>query len=127
MTTYRTTETNIDWHNLESWAAALYALGKRPGSSKRSRQIDNHLHALPTTLVYACDERDTLIEARDLVVDRQFGARPPRRLRANAPHTPIIVAINNRLYQLSSVRRKHVSRSMVRRRAIPDQGASAKA
>ena len=102
MHSYRTPETNLVWHDLKSWRAGLVTLGRRHPSAKRYRQLAAHLHALPADLVYGCNDRPTLLSTRTLVIHPQFGNRPPRHHRADAPHTPIIVAINNRLAQLAA-------------------------
>ncbi|MGH7193046.1 MAG: hypothetical protein ACREJM_05850 [Candidatus Saccharimonadales bacterium] len=52
-------------------------------------------------MVYQCDDRATLDHCRSWL---QSGPtdfmQPPRGKRANAPHTVLIVAINNRIAQL---------------------------
>ena len=104
MHSYRTPETNLVWHDLKSWRAGLVTLGRRHPSAKRYRQLAAHLRAAggPGLWLQRPSDSPTLLSTRTLVIHPQFGKRPPHHHRADAPHTPIIVAINNRLAQLAA-------------------------
>ena len=102
MTVYRTPDTHIDWSDLQSWRDVLVLIGRSRASARRARQLDAHLGLLPIELIYSCSHEPTLRGARALVIDPSFGNRPQRGWRKDAPHTPIIMAINNRLAQLAA-------------------------
>lgn len=91
----------MTWATLEQWQACVWELEKRRASSRKHELVRAHLCALPLPVIYGCTNRDTLITCRFLL---RYGpgqlGQPVRGHRQQAPQTPLIVAINNRLAQL---------------------------
>lgn len=92
--------TNLSWHNLTGWINAWYQLRSRPNASRRYRQEDEHLQALPLAMV--ANTMDVAMLNHFIGILCHPNVRPPRGLRANHPTTPLIVAAHNRLKQLGA-------------------------
>ena len=95
-----TPSTNLSWHNLASWINAWYQLQGRQHSSRRYRQEDKHLQAVPLAMI--ANTADVAVLTHFINVLHQPNVRPPRGLRANHPTTALIVAAHNRLKQLGA-------------------------
>lgn len=101
MPCYQTPGTQLSWTSLEEWLKAARQLDARAPSLHNNNSCRHHVEALPLSLIPHCFDRATLIASRSLL---QTGppsfAQPPRGNRANAPHTPLIMEINNQLAKL---------------------------
>jgi hypothetical protein len=98
---YQTPGTRLCWGDLAGWIEIACRIDRRRYSAARSRALEAHASALPLTLIYAEDNADTLAKALDLLKYGPFPlGRPQRGNRKNAPQTPRIMAIANRLAKL---------------------------
>lgn len=102
MPCYQTPGTQLTWSSLEEWLKAALQLDARRSSLHSKQSCRHHVEALPLSLIPLCLDIATLIACRSLL---QRGppsfAQPPRGNRANAPHTQLIMAINNQLARLN--------------------------
>jgi len=77
------------------------ALKQRRASYRTNKQRQCHVNALPVSLIYNSSCKKTLQQALHiLTVPGSEFCQPCRRQRKAAPHTPLIVAIKNRLRQI---------------------------
>jgi hypothetical protein len=98
---HRTARTRIWWSTLAGWLEAAYALERRRSGTLNKRRKQLHVEALPISLIENCTDAGVLTGCRSLLRNRSGGfAQPLRGQRESAPHTTILVAINNRLAQL---------------------------
>ncbi len=105
---YRTPGTQLWWSSVAAWVAAVHMLDRRRSSSARNRALDAHVAALPLELIAEDTDLSALKEAVWLLkYGGSYFQRPQRGHRADAPHTPRIVALNNRIAQLDRVRFGH--------------------
>ncbi|PZQ43185.1 MAG: hypothetical protein DI551_12590 [Micavibrio aeruginosavorus] len=98
---HQTPASDLLWWNLSDWVEAARTLDARRASWRKNVQRIFHVRALPLKMVW--DERslETLQDALDLLTSLSSGFRqPPRGQRENAPHTPLIAAIKNRMKQI---------------------------
>jgi hypothetical protein len=93
--------TQLTWTSPEEWLKAAHQLDARRSCLHTKQSCCHHVEALPLSLIPLCFDRATLADCLSLL---QRGppsfAQPPRGNRANAPHTPLIMAINNQLARL---------------------------
>jgi|JI8StandDraft_1071087.scaffolds.fasta_scaffold117780_2 hypothetical protein len=98
---HQTPLTRLVWWNLAEWVETAYRLESRAASFRKNQQRIVHVRALPLKMVW--DERspETLQSALDLLTQRGSGfCQPLRGRREDAPHTPLICAIKNRMKKL---------------------------
>lgn len=100
-----TPHTRLSWNSLGGWQDAALAINARPPSRLRHRQIECHVIALSAAYINACSSAALLRSVKELLTSGDFRL-PCRGRRANAPHTPLIVAVNNRLQRLENGRPK---------------------
>lgn len=104
MPCYQTPGTQLTWTSLEEWLKAAHQLDARRSSLHNKQSSRHHVEALPLSLIPHCFDRATLVGCRSLLQQGPPGfAQPPRGNRANAPHTPLIMAINNQLAMLHAL------------------------
>lgn len=105
---YCTPGTRLWWGSIAAWVAAAHRIDRRRFSSARNRALKAHAAALPLELIAKETDRSALEEAVRLL---KYGPpdlrRPPQGDPADAPQTPIIMALNNRISQLDRVRFGH--------------------
>ncbi len=105
MMVYRTPGTRLTWANLSDWCAVAGVLSERrdvDGDNQMARAA--HVEALPLALVAGCDDVDALATLLWWLIESppsKHIVRPLRGHRADAPHTPLIMAAKNRLAQLA--------------------------
>ena len=93
---YRTPQTLLSWSTLAEWLHVAHQLEQRKSNSLNKERKRSHIQALPLDLVDECTDVTTLMACRGFLTLR----RPSRGQRAHAPHTPLIVAIDNRISRL---------------------------
>lgn len=96
---YRTPRTSLHWSTLTEWLHVAYQLEQRRSGTLNGQRKRFHIEAQPLHLIGACDDAEVLIACRNFLTSRQ----PSRGQRGNAPHTRLIVAINNRLTGLTAL------------------------
>jgi hypothetical protein len=98
----QTPRTTLTWATLEEWLACAWTIERRRPSALRNRQAELHIRALPVSMIYECTSRATLTFC-DKLLRRgpTHFCQPPRGQRQNAPQTALIVAIANRIAQIS--------------------------
>lgn len=100
---YTTPTTKLTWSTLAQWCDCALTLNARPCSRQNNERMEFHVNVLPLALINTCTDEKALRACRSLL---QHGpkhiAQPSRGQRANAPHTALIVAINNRLSALKA-------------------------
>ena len=105
---YRTPGTRLWWSSVAAWVEAAHRIDRRRSSSARNAALQAHAAVLPLDLIGKDTDPSALREAVRLL---KYGPpslrRPQRGDRANAPHTPRIMALNNRIAQLERVRFGH--------------------
>lgn len=102
---HQTPLTRLVWWNLAEWVKTAYALEHRAASYRKNRQRIVHVRALPLKMVWEERSPETLQAALDLLTQRGSGfCQPLRGQREDAPHTPLIAAIKNRMKQLERQR-----------------------
>lgn len=94
---YRTPRTLLHWANLSEWLHAAYQLEQRRSGTLNGQRKRFHVEALPLHLIQKCDDPETLKACLSFLTRKQ----PSRGQRENAAHTPLIVAVNNRLMRLT--------------------------
>lgn len=100
---FRTPMTRLSWSTLAEWHHCAMTLRARPPTRGKYERIEAHIRALPKALIDVTRDREALTVTLSLLASTEtpFG-RPLRGLRADAPHTPLIMALQNRLAQLRS-------------------------
>ena len=96
---YRTPRTALKWGTLSGWLQAAYRLEGRRAASLNKQRKQLHIEVLPLHLIEECNDPCVLVACRAYLTREQ----PRRGQRACAPHTRLIVAINNRLSHLGTV------------------------
>ncbi|WP_316016175.1 hypothetical protein [Roseobacter sp. HKCCA0434] len=98
---YRTPGTRLWWGSVREWAICAKRLDARRSSEARNIALAAHVEALPLELIAVDADRIAIEAALDLLMAGPPGlCRPPRGLRADAPHTPRIMALYNRCKML---------------------------
>ena len=98
-----TPRTRMHWSTLADWLEVSSQLGERRSGSLNKQRKRLHVEALPLGFIAECHDPRLLIACRDVLTHRSRGfSQPPRGQRGDAPHTPLIVAINNRLVRLEA-------------------------
>jgi hypothetical protein len=95
---YRTPRTRLNWSTLSDWLQVAYRLEWRRAASLNKQRKQLHVEALPLHLIAECDDSGVLTACRAYLVREQ----PKRGQRGSAPHTQLIVAINNKLSRLEA-------------------------
>jgi hypothetical protein len=95
---YSTPRTRLHWSSLAEWLDAASQLERRRHTYLNNERKRLHVASLPLSLIVDCDEPELLVVCRNLL---QHGPthfrRPLRGQRADAPHTRLLVEINNQL------------------------------
>ena len=99
---YQTPRTRLAWRSLSEWVTCAYELDARRASRLRAIQCSLHVRALPLQMVWHEDSIGTLQAALGLLTGHSGFRQPARGKRADAPHTPLISAIKNRIKRLES-------------------------
>lgn len=95
---HRTPRTQLCWSSLPEWIDAAWELESRRSSTANTERKRLHVEALPSTLIARTSDKAALEACRSLLTSGPSGfTQPLRGQRADAPHTALIVAINNRL------------------------------
>ena len=96
-----TPRTTLKWSTLQEWYACARRINDRRSTFLHHEQARLHVKALPIKLIYSCADRTTLSHCSSWLCNGPSDfMQPPRGKRGDAPHTPLIVAINNRIAQL---------------------------
>lgn len=95
---FQTPRTTLTWSTLEEWLACARRIDGRRHSYLLHQQARLHIEALPAAIIYQCGHRQTLTDCDNLLRYGLF-RQPPRGQRLAAPHTALIVAIANRIFQ----------------------------
>ena len=94
---YRTPGTRLWWGTVREWVICAKRLDARRSSAARNIALAAHVEALPLKMIAAETDRIAIEAALDLLTAGPTGlCRPPRGHRADAPHTPRIMALYNR-------------------------------
>ena len=93
--------TRLSWDSLAGWVAAWQKLQRRPHSSRRYWQENQHIRTLPVEMIAAEADKTILYDFLDLM--NSGDARPPKGMREKHPATPLVVAAHNRLAQLGEI------------------------
>ncbi len=101
---YQTSRARLFWRTLVEWVDTAYLLEKRNASRLKNTQCGLHVRALPLRRVWEESSLETLQATLDLLTGFYGFRQPPRGQRADAPHTPLISAIKNRMKQLERQR-----------------------
>ena len=105
MMVYRTPGTRLTWASLSDWCAVAGLLSERRDLDGRNQRASAaHVEVLPLAFVTGCDDVDALETLLWWLIEsppRKDFVRPLRGYRADAPHTPLIMAAKNRLAQLA--------------------------
>jgi hypothetical protein len=96
---FQTPRTTLTWSTPEEWLACAWQINGRRHSYLLHQQARLHVEALPVAIVYQCSRRQTLTDCDDLLRYGLF-RQPLRGQRLRAPHTALIVAIANRIFQI---------------------------
>ena len=97
---HQTPRTRLVWRNLAEWVQVARRLEGRRASSLKNAQCVFHVRALPLRIIWEEGSLETLQAALDFLTWVSGFRQPPRGQRANAPHTPLISAIKNRIKKL---------------------------
>lgn len=105
VSSHQTPRTRLVWRNLAEWLDAAFVLEQRRASYLKNRQRLLHVQALPVSLIWDERAEETLQRALDLLTGSSSGfGRPLRGQREFSPHTPLIMAIKNRMKLLERQR-----------------------
>lgn len=105
VSSHQTPRTRLVWRNLAEWLDAALVLEQRRASYRKNRQRILHVQALPVSLIWDERAEETLQRALDLLTSSSSGfGRPLRGQREFSPHTPLIMAIKNRMKLLERQR-----------------------
>ena len=96
---YQTPRTFKHWSTLAEWLDVAYGLEQRRSASLNKERRNFHVQALPLHLIDECEDAGTLTACHRFLTRRQ----PCRGQREHAPHTALIVALNNRISRLGVV------------------------
>lgn len=84
-------------------------IDRRRCSRHRTAALEAHVAALPLALIAAETDRQALMDALAILKHGWPGlCRPPRGDRADAPHTPRIMALHNRVQQIDRLMIGHI-------------------
>lgn len=97
---YQTPRARLFWRTLADWVDAAHLIEKRNASRLKNTQCSLHVRALPLRIIWEEGSLETLQDALDLLTGFTGFRQPPRGQRADAPHTPLISAIRNRMKKL---------------------------
>jgi hypothetical protein len=97
---YQTPRARLFWRTLADWVDIAHLLEKRNASRLKNTQCVLHVRALPLRIIWEEGSLETLQAAYDLLTGFSGFRQPPRGQRAEAPHTPLISAIRNRMKKL---------------------------
>ena len=102
---YRTPGTRLTWASLSDWCAVAGVLSQRRDLDGRNQMARAaHVEVLPLAFVTGCDDVAALQKLLWWLIESPASkdiVRPLRGHRADAPHTPLIMAAKNRLVQLA--------------------------
>jgi hypothetical protein len=98
---FHTPRTLMYWSTLADWLEVASQLQQRRSGSLNKQRKQLHVESLPLRLILECDDPKLLVACRHLLSNGPSGfSQPLRGQRGGAPHTPLIVAINNRIARL---------------------------
>ena len=98
---HRTPRTALTWSTLEEWYACARSIESRRYTALHHEQARLHVEALPVAVVYRCANQTILANCRSWLCHGPTDfMQPARGTRGHAPHTPLFVAIINRIAQL---------------------------
>lgn len=97
---YQTPRARLFWRTLGEWVDTARLLEKRHTTRLKNTQCGLHVRALPLRIIWEEGSLETLQAAYDLLTGFSGFRQPPRGQRADAPHTPLISAIRNRMKKL---------------------------
>ena len=97
---YQTPRARLFWWTLAEWVDTARILDGRRASRLKNQQCAFHVRALPLRMIWEEGSLETLQAALDLLTGGYGFRQPPRGQRENAPHTPLISAIKNRMKKL---------------------------
>jgi hypothetical protein len=92
----------MHWSTLTDWLEVAWQLGARRSGSLNNQRKRFHVEALPLRLISECNDPTLLAACRDILTHSRGFSQPLRGQRADAPHTALIVAINNRVSRLEA-------------------------